>query len=288
MHHICKGFGVNAHVEHKNCQHCQDPKLPTVQVLEFAYVIIGDFAECHPLDHPKRVGRTENQCCRSQQSNPEVVLNRTHNHHEFANESAGCWQASVGHGKQHKKGDELGHRIDHATVIGNLPAVNTIVEHANTHEHGAGDKTVRDHLYDGSLQTGRIEEEKTQRDKTHVRNRGVSHQLFHVLLHDRHQANVDDRDQGKRDHEPRHTGSSIRSDGQREAKKAIRSQLEHDCRQDNGATGGRLNVGIRQPGMHRPHRHLHCKSCQQREENQNLGRVAQRQGVPGQDVKRSA
>ena len=45
-------------------------------------------------------------------------------------------------------------------------------------------------------------------------------------------------------------------DRQAETQEAVAAHLQHDGRQHHRTAGGRLHVGIRQPGMHRPHRHL--------------------------------
>ena len=39
--------------------------------------------------------------------------------------------------------------------------------------------------------------------------------------------------------------------------KAVAAELQHDGGQHHRAAGGRLHVRVRQPGVHRPHRHLH-------------------------------
>ena len=71
----------------------------------------------------------------------------------------------------------------------------------------------------------------------------------------------------------------VRQDRQREAYEAIGTELEQDRRQDHRAAGRRLGVRVRQPGVHRPHRHLHRESKQEAEEERDLH--AQRQDGSG-------
>ena len=44
-----------------------------------------------------------------------------------------------------------------------------------------------------------------------------------------------------------------------EADQAVGGGLQEDAGEVHGAGGGRLGVGVRQPGMHRHHWHLHCE-----------------------------
>ena len=63
----------------------------------------------------------------------------------------------------------------------------------------------------------------------------------------------------------------IRSDRQREPDEAVGAELQGDRRQDDGAAGGRLDVGVGQPGMDRPHRYLDGKGDEESEEKPDLG-----------------
>ena len=76
----------------------------------------------------------------------------------------------------------------------------------------------------------------------------------------------------------------IGHDRQHEAQEPVAAQLQHDRGQHDGATGGRFHVGVGQPGVHRPHRHLHGKRREEGTEQQRLRRERQRQLVPSQDV----
>ena len=73
--------------------------------------------------------------------------------------------------------------------------MHAVVQHTNTQEHRSRNKTVRDHLNNGTLNTSGIKNKQAERDKTHVRDGGISHQLFHVILNQRDQTNIDHRNQ---------------------------------------------------------------------------------------------
>ena len=63
---------------------------------------------------------------------------------------------------------------------------------------------------------------------------------------------------------------------QREPQEAVAAHLQQDRGEDHRAGGRRLDVRIRQPGVHRPHRHLHRE------------RGEERQPRPGLQVRREA
>ena len=146
---------------------------------------------------------------------------------------------------------------------------------------------MRNHLHQRTFHAQAVEHEKAQRHKAHVRDGRIGHQLFHVFLHQRHQADIDHGNQRQANHERRKGNRGIGRDRQRETQKAIRAQFQRNGRQHHRAARGRFNVGIRQPGMHRPHRNLHRKAKQEAEENPHLlGRV-QRQLVPDENGERA-
>ena len=60
---------------------------------------------------------------------------------------------------------------------------------------------MRDHLHERAFDAVRVEDEESQGDEAHVRDRRIRDQLLHVRLHERHEADVDHGDQRQRDHE---------------------------------------------------------------------------------------
>ncbi len=60
------------------------------------------------------------------------------------------------------------------------------------------------------------------------------------------------------------------SRGSEKRMKAVRAHLQQNARQDHRARRGRLNVGVRQPGVEREHRHLDGEPDGERDEDPNL------------------
>ncbi len=169
--------------------------------------------------------------------------------------------------------------VDHTAVISDLAAVQSVVHDADAQEQRAGHQPVGNHLHhatrDAHGNAGQSTafadnspgEEKTQRDKTHVRDRRIRDQLFHVLLDQRHEPDVYDRKQRQDNHHEREGSRGIRSNWQAEAHKSVPAHLQQYRGQDHRASGGRFHVSIRQPRVHRPHRHLHGKCDQESQED---------------------
>src|ERR1700678_16753 len=102
----------------------------------------------------------------------------------------------------------------------------------------------------------------------------VSHELLHILLHQRYQCAVDDRNQRKRNHPSANFGvrENIGEKRQRETNEAVSSHLQQNARQDNGTGGWSFHVRIRQPGVERKHRHFDRKGEKEREKQQRGNR----------------
>ena len=63
---------------------------------------------------------------------------------------------------------------------------------------------------------------------------------------------------------------------QREAQEAVAAHLQQDRGQDHRARGRRLDMGVRQPGVHRPHRHLDRERGEERQPRPGLQRARHR------------
>ena len=90
-----------------------------------------------------------------------------------------------------------------------------------------------------------------------MRDRGIGDELLHVALHQRDERGVDHRDHRQDEDEPGELRAGFGEHRQAEADEPVAAELEQHAREDDRSGGRRLHVGIRQPGMHRPHRHLH-------------------------------
>jgi len=80
---------------------------------------------------------------------------------------------------------------------------------------------VGNHLHDTPGNTQIVEDKEAQRDKTHVRYRRISHQLFHVFLHHGDQADVDDSRQRQTNHQTCPLMRSVWRNRQRETQETI-------------------------------------------------------------------
>ena len=162
--------------------------------------------------------------------------------------------------------------------------MHAVVEHPDAKEHRARNETVRNHLHQRPFKPQRVEHEEAQGHEAHVRDRRVGDQFLHVGLYQGDEADVHHRDQRQRDHQRRELMRSIGNDRQREAQETVCAELEADCRQHHRTAGGRFDVGVGKPGMHRPHRHLDAEGDQEREEDQDLRLDRERKLVPVEDA----
>src|SRR5699024_8880383 len=105
-------------------------------ILQVFHLWILDGPISHAFEHPQGIRSTCNECGGGQQTNPKVKLHSPHDDGKFANEPAGAWQTTVGHGKKHKEGYKARHHINHPTVIRDLTTVQAVIQHPNTQEHG--------------------------------------------------------------------------------------------------------------------------------------------------------
>ena len=115
---------------------------------------------------------------------------------------------------------------------------------------------MREHLQDAALDAQRVGREEADHDDAHMGHRAVGDQLLHVGLHQRHERGVDDGDDGEREDEGREVGRGVGQHRQREAQEAVAAELQQHARQQHRPRRRRLDVGVRQPGVEGPHRHL--------------------------------
>ena len=145
-----------------------------------------------------------------------------------------------------------------------------LVDHTDDQEQRSRAQTVVDHLQDAALDALRVQCKQTQHDKPQVADRGISHQLLHILLGIRDRRAVEDADYRQSCHPGRQLYRSVREKRQVEAQKAVSAHFQQDARQDHRTGGWRFNVRIRQPGMQRPHRHFDGKGGRESQEEPDL------------------
>jgi hypothetical protein len=138
-----------------------------------------------------------------------------------------------------------------------------------------------------AVEAVRVHREEPEHDDAHRGDRRVGDQLLHVAvaLDDevhRGQRAVDDADDGEDDHHVAHAegaapevalvDGSLREERQVEAVEAVRTELQQNAGEDDGAGRRRLDVRVRQPRMERPHRHLDGEADGEGEEEEHLHR----------------
>ncbi len=136
-----------------------------------------------------------------------------------------------------------------------------------------------EHLVDAAFDALMGEREDAHGHKAHMGDRRIGDQLLHILLRERDQRGVDDRDDGEREDEGREHIGSAGEHRQREAQEAVTAHLQQDARQDHRARRRGLDVGIGQPGVDRPHRHLHRERGEEGEPQPALHRDGEMGGA---------
>ena len=112
------------------------------------------------------------------------------------------------------------------------------------------------HDHHRALDALRVEGEDARSHDRHMRDRGIGDELLHVALHQRDERGVDHRDHRQHEDEPGELRAGFGEHRQAEADETVTAELEQHAREDDRPGGRGLHVGIGQPGMHRPHRHL--------------------------------
>ena len=239
MHHFSERRGVQAHAEHCGCDQRQHPEFTPREIRHLANMVVANLAEDHALVHPQRVRRAEDQRETRAGRRPEHALfHRCKRHREFTDEARCARQPGVCHAKQHEQRSELRHDVHHAAVIRNVAAVQAVIHYANAEEHRGRNEAVRDHLHQAAFDAQRAalpshEQEEAERDKTHVRDRRIRDQFFHVGLDERDKADVDNRNERNHDDERCQQMRGVGDDRQDEAQEAIGTELQRNRRQND-------------------------------------------------------
>ncbi len=189
---------------------------------------------------------------------------------EFPDETRGPRQADIGHGKEHED-QRIGRHPVHQTAISvNLAGVHPVIDHAHAEKERTRDKAMAQHLENRTIHALLIGCENPHGHITHMRHRRISDQLFHIRLRQSHQRSIDNRNGAHPQHQRRQHLCPHREHRQAEAQEAIAAHLQEDRRQHDRTCGRRLHVGVGQPCMHRPHRHLDRKAGKECKEHQRL------------------
>ena len=113
-----------------------------------------------------------------------------------------------------------------------------------------------DHLQHPAGDRLRRQGERAEDDEAEVGDRRVGDEAFEVALHRRHDRPVGDADDGEREQQGPGPLGGLGEQVQPEAQQPVGAELEHHAGEDHRAGGGRLGVGVGEPGVERDHRHL--------------------------------
>ena len=149
-----------------------------------------------------------------------------------------------------------------------------LVDHADAQEEGPGDDPVVDHLKDRALDAVSVERKDAQRHEAHVADARVGDEALDIRLGQGHVRAVDDGDDREHQHGREEELRGIGEDRQRDPQEPVGAHLEENPGQDHAPCGGRLGVGIRQPGVHGEHGHLDRERRQKGDEEPCLQREA--------------
>ena len=124
---------------------------------------------------------------------------------------------------------------------------------------------MRHHLEYRALHALRIHRKEPHRHEAHMGDGGISDQLLHILLHQRDERGVDDRDDRQGIDQRREILRRVREHRQREADESIAAHLQENGGEEDRTRGRRLDMGIGQPGVDRPHRQFHRERSEESE-----------------------
>ena len=127
-----------------------------------------------------------------------------------------------------------------------------------------------DQLKIGPLDGDRLEGEQAHHHIAHVTDRRIGDEPFQILLNERNQGPIDDSKcpQGKKPGSSQ--GGRIGQHRQGEPQEAVDADLQQHPGKVDTATGGRLDMGQRQPGVQRENRHLDRKADHEGQEDEPL------------------
>src|SRR2546425_6921642 len=165
---------------------------------------------------------------------------------------------------------ELRHDFREALKLGNVPGPGGMLYRAGEHEQDRRDNPVVEHLEDPALDANHREARGAQEDEPHVPDRAVRDQSLQVHLGEADERRVHHRD-GPEDREnPPQVSCGVGEDPEVDPEDPVPAHLQEDARQQNGASGRRLDVSVREPGVEWERGELHQEANQEGCEHRNL------------------
>ena len=205
---------------------------------------------------------------------PRRELERADEDEELADEPAQPRQPAGGEAEEAQGDGPDRQAAGDAAHLRDRPVVGPLVDHADEQEQRTRDQPMVDHLEDRPVHALLVEDEDPERHEAHVRDGAVRDELLQVRLDERDDRAVDDRDQAQDDDRRRERVGGRREERHREPDHPVRAELQDDRGEDHRAGGRRLDVGVRQPRVERPHRDLDRERQEEGEEREDLeGRV---------------
>ena len=264
---------VDAHDHNRDQQGSQVGHLAGVEVFQGDVGLVLERAEHHALEAPEHVGRAEDDAADGDHRGDRGVLERAEQHHELSDEpvQAGKADGAEAHHHEHKR--KLGDGLGETTVLGDHPGVTALVEHAHQEEQRAGADAVAEHLVDRPAHAGGVEREQAQHTVPKMADRAVGDELLDVVLNHRDQRAIDDADDREPDQQGPVVDHRLREQRHRKPVEPVGSHLQHHARQHHRAAGGRLDVGVRKPGVEGEHRDLDREGERETREHPQLGGV---------------
>jgi hypothetical protein len=268
--------GQEAHHHDEGDHRGEDEALAHGQVGEVAVVLVRDLPEEDPLDEEEHVDRAEDHAGRGDRREDPGVLHPRQpgagEDEELADEAVRAGEAD--RGERHDHEDRGDHRdlLGEAAVLRHEPGVPALVEDADEEEEGARRDAVVQHLVDAAGEPLRRDREEAEHHEAEVRDGRVGDEPLHVALHERHQGAVHDPDHRHDREEGPVLEGRLGEERHRVAEEAEGAHLEEHAGEDDRPGGGRLGVGVGQPGVEREHRDLHREGEGEGEE-QVAGRV---------------
>ncbi|SST07641.1 Uncharacterised protein [Acinetobacter baumannii] len=220
------------------------------------------------MDHDQRVDRGEDQAEGGDHDDHRDHLEGADQDQELPDEVAGTGQAQRRRGEEQADRRQVGHARPQAAHLAHVAGMQALVELAAEDEQRRGGEAVGDHLHHHALQRYLAAGVDADHHEAHVRNAGVGDQALDVGLREGQQGTVEDADDAEPHGDRREFRRGVGEQRQGEADQAVGGGLQEDAGEVHGAGGGRLGVGVRQPGMHRHHRHLHREGDEEAEHQQ--------------------
>ena len=141
--------------------------------------------------------------------------------------------------------------------------MSSVVQYTNGQEENCGNDTVIEHLQYAANHSLGIQGCYTKYHNSHVADRGVSNQLFEIILCHCAEGSVNNADHSKRCHEVDKVNSCIRENREVDSQQPVCTQFQQYSRKDNTDWCGCLNVSIRKPRMEWKQRNLDRKVDEQ-------------------------